>query len=719
MKPTLDEDSPILFPFPRPGEARNVAVDPFRPKQAAEADTADLGNGFKLHHDDDKEWETEAEDDDRAFSTEVASQPNNYSRPAGRVSRRLDSSARSTHLSSTARPAHATRYSEEQVHCSSIYSDASKGDGYAVDQPPGRLDCSLQAHNDPQPLGRPSTLWPQRSASGGGETAWSKTSSSISMERFKFDRGMYSILMSSAEREVSNILDCARMSTDTLVTAVEQPPKKIKPGPELSSTDPNVPVTRGECATPGEPVRSTVPTKDSLDTDGDWQTITTERPHEPIREIELNFGKGAGSSLADVSDTSADDMRNVQLDDLSAKAGYLAQSTLDEFGLGQARQCNHHAPSRANTGHPNHAFQMPQLPARAAEAVRCFSNPFRQDFATPCRRERPDAAFEMAKLSNSYGSLESDPTEVGRRGLGYSLTRNQLGQDPPKLPSVMFDRQSNWPSFRQSTGYGGEDLASRDTSRLPFPLISLPEAARLQSFRREQGQEDHTDPPGFFAAKARSVRSATVSTMSTVPSPMTPLSAYVDWQANMSPRGHRRAPAACPAHGLPGQPCSPNPFHSGSPRPKTGRKLFGQDVSDSSSIIEARILRLRGFAMSAREIRAGIGHESSELSEIELMERGRGRALHGGLPGKTTTPLKLLFLGIRVTTVIFPLVGILALCGHFDSTISWYSRGQRHSLLTRQRFILKRQLLVELVMYAILITALVVYYSLHGQRGSQ
>ncbi|RCI12393.1 hypothetical protein L249_1297 [Ophiocordyceps polyrhachis-furcata BCC 54312] len=707
MKPTtLEKDSPFLFPFPRSGEARNVAVDPFRPKQAAEPDMADLGNGIKQQLDDDKEWETEADDDDRVFSTEATTKPNNCARAASRISRRLDSSARSTQPSPIAHP--ATRCSEQHIHCSSIYSEASKGDEHAVDQPPGRLDCSLQEHNNPRPL-PPATLWPQRSTSGGGETAWSKTSSSISMERFKFDRGMYSLLMSSAEREVSNTLDCARISTDTLVTVIEQPPKKIKPGPELSSIDHNVPVIKGECANPREePVQSPVPTKNSLDTDGDWQTITTERPHEPIREIELNFAKGAGSSLADVSDTSADDVRNAQLDDLSAKAGYLAQSTLDEFGL--ARQCNHHlAPPRANTGHASHVFQMPQRPARAAEAIRCFSNPFRQDFAPP-----PDAAFEMAKLSNSYDSLESGPIEVCRKGIRYS---NKLGQDPPKLPSVMFDRQSNWPSFRQSTGYKEEGLVSRDTSRLPFPLISLPEAARLQSFRRERGQEDHTDPPGFFAARVRSARSATVSTMSTVNSPMTPLSAYVDWQANMSPRGHGRARAACPGHGLPRQPCSPNPFHSGSPRPKTGRKLFGQDVSDSSSIIEARILRLRGFAMSAREIRAGIGHESSELSEIELMERGRGRALHGGQPGKTTTPLRVLFWGIRVTTVIFPLVGILALCGHFDSTISWYSRGQRHSLLTRQRFILKRQLLVELVMYAVLITALVVYYSLHGQRS--
>ncbi|RDA93544.1 hypothetical protein CP533_3992, partial [Ophiocordyceps camponoti-saundersi (nom. inval.)] len=706
---------PFLFSFPRPGEARNLAMNPGRPKQAAELDEADLGDGIKQQHDDDKEWETEAEDDYRPFSFEMATDIDNCARPAGQVSRRLGSLARPVHLSPPiALVANNVRRSEEQ-NSSSIYSDASKGEQHAIDQPPGRLYCPPQEQNDPQQL-RSAALWPQRSTSGGGETAWSKTSSSISMERFKFDRGMYSLLTSPIDREVSKMLDYARISTETLITVIEQPPMEIKAGPELSTIDPNVPVIRGNYTSAGGPVQSSVPTKDSLDTDGDWQTVTTERPNEPIREIELSFGKGAGSSLADVSDTSADDVRNAQLDDLSAKAGYLTQSTLDDFGLGQARQCNYHAAPRVNAGHPSHAFQMPQVPTRAAEAARCFSDPFRQDFVSP-RRERPDTAFDMAGLGYSYDSLDSEPTETGRKGLQYSLTRNNMSQDPPKLPSVMFDRQSNWPSFRQSAGHGGEGLGSRDTSRLPFPLISLPEAARLQSFRRERGEEDHTDPPGFFAAKVRSARSATISTMSTVASPITPLSAYVDWQANMSPRGHRKAPAACPGYGLSKQPYSPRPLLLGSPKRKTGRKLFGEDVSDSSSIIEARILRLRGFAMSAREIQAGIGHESTELSEIELMERGRGRVLHGGIAGKTSLSLKLLFWGIRLTTVVFPLVGILALCGHFDSTISWYSRGQRHSLLTRQRFVLKRQLLVELVVYAIVITALVVYYSHHGQRS--
>ncbi|KAG5931066.1 hypothetical protein E4U53_001962 [Claviceps sorghi] len=48
--------------------------------------------------------------------------------------------------------------------------------------------------------------------------------------------------------------------------------------------------------------------------------------------------------------------------------------------------------------------------------------------------------------------------------------------------------------------------------RFPFPLISLPAAAALQSQRRERGEEDHSDPGPAFAAKARSCTVSTIST---------------------------------------------------------------------------------------------------------------------------------------------------------------------------------------------------------------
>lgn len=64
-----------------------------------------------------------------------------------------------------------------------------------------------------------------------------------------------------------------------------------------------------------------------------------------------------------------------------------------------------------------------------------------------------------------------------------------------------------------------------------------------------------------------------------------------------------------------------------------------------------------------------------------------------------------------ILTIFFPPVGLLALYGRFDSTISWYTHGQLHALNWEQRGALKQQLCVEVVLFPTLVTTLAVYYS--------
>jgi hypothetical protein len=65
-------------------------------------------------------------------------------------------------------------------------------------------------------------------------------------------------------------------------------------------------------------------------------------------------------------------------------------------------------------------------------------------------------------------------------------------------------------------------------------------------------------------------------------------------------------------------------------------------------------------------------------------------------------------------TIFFPPVGLLALLGKLDSTISWYTHGELHGLTKEQRGTLKQQLFVEMVLYPSLVITLAVYYSVHG-----
>lgn len=141
-------------------------------------------------------------------------------------------------------------------------------------------------------------------------------------------------------------------------------------------------------------------------------------------------------------------------------------------------------------------------------------------------------------------------------------------------------------------------------------------------------------------------------------------------------------------------------------------------LRESPSLLGAKILRLRGFSSSTRQRRANTTPESFELfsrSETHLIESARESVfLRRHLSDDEDERQKFIFLNIMVLTIVFPLIGILALYGRFDSTISWYSHGEMHSLTKEQRGILKQQLFVEAVFYPVLITILSVYYSVHG-----
>ena len=75
--------------------------------------------------------------------------------------------------------------------------------------------------------------------------------------------------------------------------------------------------------------------------------------------------------------------------------------------------------------------------------------------------------------------------------------------------------------------------------------------------------------------------------------------------------------------------------------------------------------------------------------------------------------LKGIFVGILVSTIFFPPIGLLAIFGCFDSTIAWYTYGTMHELTGEQRSILKQMLVVLVFLYTALIVVLAVIYGQH------
>lgn len=145
----------------------------------------------------------------------------------------------------------------------------------------------------------------------------------------------------------------------------------------------------------------------------------------------------------------------------------------------------------------------PQTRNRLQSAIRTVSSSL--DGLAPSR-ERAAQAFEMKQLNGSFDSLDSSASSE-YFGSGNHWQGFESGKDPQRL---LFTEGPRTDVINGSIGI----------PRLPFPLISLPEAAKLQKIRIERGEEDHTDLASSFATKTYSETRSTISSKS----PRTPLS---------------------------------------------------------------------------------------------------------------------------------------------------------------------------------------------------
>lgn len=228
--------------------------------------------------------------------------------------------------------------------------------------------------------------------------------------------------------------------------------------------------------------------------DSDWETVTSDHLFSRQKMSQFQSHVETGSSVADVSDT--------------ISYGYCGTSLRPPVsyttgpGFGSTRKPSTHMSTRT----------------RLQAAVRRVSSSL-DGITAP--RERGAQAFEMKQFNGSFDSLNSTASSEyfgsGNHWQGFESSR-----DPQR---ALF---SEVPPVDGANGIVG-------IPRLPFPLISLPEAAKLQKGRIERGEEDHTDPGGSFVTRAHS---ETRSTISSTNSPRTPRSVLFSHSHIGSSRDH-------------------------------------------------------------------------------------------------------------------------------------------------------------------------------------
>ncbi|KAH7156224.1 hypothetical protein EDB81DRAFT_944708 [Dactylonectria macrodidyma] len=631
---------------------------------------------------------------------------------------------------------------------SSFYSDLDEASESSQKTEKPVLDTQNRQPFQWSPTPRPDIM---RSAS--------KTSTSTNDDPFKYDRDPYSgFLQASEDKEGNNAEPSAK--------AHSQSNERLPPNAPANNVaeEIKVPVIRGTkkelSPEPGPSRRrpggiaALLRPRPETDPDADWQTVITE-PHFDSMQQEFHdsIGKGTGSSLADVSDVTELEYGSTDRIVQHPHMGAMPRSYL----LRNERQRNMpvlvpRIGSPDGIGFPQNATRkFPQTPARTPGGMSRFSNPFRRDGSMQ-RPDRESILLNMESRRDSYQTLDSDnnppdehltendnPSNTSNtRRFRWSRIRENLGRDLPKTPLTIFDQ----PLYRFRLKEASESKQSPHVPhdeflatipRLHFPLISLPEAALLQHFRRERGDEDHTNPGISFVSRDRS---NTVTTIESSMLPQTPSPIGLHFStgspgnsiARPAPvhRTHRinetlrrRNSSERIADMLVSSSAILHTPPPTEPRTPTNSNWYRGRNRDPAPIFCEGLPRARGFSSSTLERRARmrdsyLPNEGSLFtpSEVDVIESTREEIIsRRQFSGANNKGEKMIFVGITVLTLFFPFIGILALWGKFDPAISWYTHGEVHSLAKSQRYVLKRQLLAEAVAYMGLITFLAVFFS--------
>ena len=215
--------------------------------------------------------------------------------------------------------------------------------------------------------------------------------------------------------------------------------------------------------------------------ESDWQTVTSECAKLNNIAPTHNHAIQLGSSLADVSDVSKYTSRGYEREPSRVLSEQPQQSKIRKRGTVTATRSQIQTAIRRISSSMDHITNGLRLTSQV---------------------------YEMQDIRGSFDSLASSNSSDDF----YNGTRwESVSPEPLRGTARMHNQRIS----------DANSVGSPKIPRLPFPLISLPEAAKLQHIRRERGEEDHTEPGNSLVTRAFS---ETISTISASTGPGTPQS---------------------------------------------------------------------------------------------------------------------------------------------------------------------------------------------------
>ncbi|KAL7943163.1 hypothetical protein V8C42DRAFT_347136 [Trichoderma barbatum] len=556
----------------------------------------------------------------------------------------------------------------------------------------------------------------------------SKTSSDESTDRFKYDGEAYStFLQPSSTRETktfkrrpAGVFEDEGYTTRT---------KKV-------NDEVRIPVDRGQKTRYRPSAQcSSEPAVEEDDecwprvcndagTEADWQTVTTGPVYKMPSQSDLNLIKDTGSSLADVSDITEQDSSPIEHRRAPGTISHQRNRSIRRpegfYAEGSTwttpRINNDHGVS--NAGHRNHKV--------CGEAVRPAARRPSNPFQTPPNWKSSARVIELDDSSDEDQPRDSKKA-VQTQAVAPPLTRTDSTETVwPQVPR----REETVNEFDQAfceTQVGDTTLPSDDSanvfSRLPFDLIDLKEAAKCYGSQRYR----NADEANNFAERARLGPLWSGSSTEAGPSS----SGAYRLGGSDNPPVERPSTAVFRDQVAPCRPTVEFDFVDNTPTPSSA--ILGSLRSranlrpDAAPASESRFGHFRAAAaLGAKCLRIKAPPPETENdqpwaarnetggvltpSEADLIESARGEIMdRRRFPEQSERKRRILFICIMAFSIVFPLIGLLALVGRFDSTVCWYALGEMQGFTKEQRAMLLQQLLVEIFVYTIVI----VFMSLH------
>ncbi|GFP56617.1 hypothetical protein TASIC1_0007010900 [Trichoderma asperellum] len=472
-------------------------------------------------------------------------------------------------------------------------------------------------------------------------------------------------------------------------------------------------------------------------TDADWQTVTTGPVGRAPNQSELNLIKGTGSSLADVSDFVEEHPYPAKSYRAVGKISHRRNRSIhypegffaETFAQAELRAGNQFGAPAVYQRQQRTVREAFQPATRAAGPFRRPSNPF----LTPPNWKTSARITELEDGPDDHQSPSSSQNVQAQADTTLALTRTDSAETV--WPQVIRHNETV-NEFDQAfceTRIKDTTLPSDDStnafSRLPFELIDLKEAAKTYGSQRYR----NADEADSFAQRAR----------------LGPLwSGYSNEAGPSSSGGYRFSGSNNPPVTRPSTAVfrdqitntrptvefdfvdntpSPSSAILGSLRSKLSLRPKPQKPQPArfghfraAAALGAKCLRIKAPPSKSQNNNQKWALPRNETggvltpSEAELIESARGEIMdRRRSPEEMEHKRKVLFIGIVLSSIVFPLIGFLALLGKFDSTVCWYALGEMKGFTKEQRGMLMQQLLVETFSYTVLIIFLSLHFSGH------